>query len=149
MGSWSWQDRHGWPPWLWQTRHGWPLWAWYGAQEASRPYLHVTPQADISAWVMADATALGELYAAQTNKMAVAYGQQKDLSLGCHDWCITYTKFENTSGVSKSSSDWLNYTGFLRDVCFAFFNVSPGNKNALMPHPLTKEESHCDYNCDD
>ncbi len=25
----------------------------------------------------------------------------------------------NTSGVSKSSSDWLNYTGFPGDVCVA------------------------------
>ncbi len=26
-------------------------------------------------------------------------------------------KIGNTSGVSKSSLDWLNYTGFLGDVC--------------------------------
>ncbi len=55
----------------------------------------------------------------------------------------------NTSGVSKSSSDWLNYTGFPGDVCVAFFNVPPGNKNALAPIPLTKEESHRVYKCDD
>ncbi len=35
----------------------------------------------------------------------------------------------NTSGVSKSSSDWLNYTGFPGDACVAFFNVPPGNKD--------------------
>ncbi len=52
----------------------------------------------------------------------------------------------NTSGVSKSSSDWLNYTGFPRDVCVAFFNVPPGNKDAVMPNPLTKEESRRVYN---
>ncbi len=47
----------------------------------------------------------------------------------------------NTSGVSKSSSDWLNYTGFPGDVCVAFFNVLPGNKDAVTLNPLTKEES--------
>ncbi len=44
----------------------------------------------------------------------------------------------NTSGASKSSSDWLNYTGFPGDVCVAFFNVPPRNKNAVAPNPLTK-----------
>ncbi len=29
----------------------------------------------------------------------------------------------NTSGVSKSSSDWLNYTGFPGEVCVVFFNL--------------------------
>ncbi len=55
----------------------------------------------------------------------------------------------NTSGVSKSSSDWLNYPGFPGDVCVAFFNVPPGNKNAVAPNPLTKEESRRVHNCDD
>ncbi len=55
----------------------------------------------------------------------------------------------NTSGVSKSSSDWLNYAGFPRDVCVAFFNVPPGNKDAVTPNPLTKEESRRVYKCDD
>ncbi len=32
-------------------------------------------------------------------------------------------KSGNTSGVSKSSSDLLNYKGFPGDVCVAFFNV--------------------------
>ncbi len=49
----------------------------------------------------------------------------------------------NTSGVSKSTSDWLDYTGFMGDVCVTFFNVPPGNKNAVVPNPLTKEESLC------
>ncbi len=50
----------------------------------------------------------------------------------------------NTSVVLKSSSDWLNYTGFPGDVCAAFFNVPPGNKDAMAPNPLTKEERrHC------
>ncbi len=31
----------------------------------------------------------------------------------------------NTSGVSKSSSDWLNYTRFPGDVCVPFFNAKP------------------------
>ncbi len=49
----------------------------------------------------------------------------------------------NTSGVSKSSSDWLNYAGFQGDVCVTFFIVLPGNKDAVAPNPLTKEESLC------
>ncbi len=55
----------------------------------------------------------------------------------------------NTSGVSKSSSDWLNFTGFPGDVCVAFFNVPPGNKDAVTPNPLTKEERCRVYKCDD
>ncbi len=56
----------------------------------------------------------------------------------------------NTSGVSKSLSlDSLNYTGFPGDMCVAFFNVPPGNKDAVMPNPLTKEESRRVCNCDD
>ncbi len=53
---------------------------------------------------------------------------------------------ENTSGVS--SSDWLNYSGFPGDVCVASFNVSPGNKDAVVPNPLTKEKSFYVYKCD-
>ncbi len=55
----------------------------------------------------------------------------------------------NISGVSKSSSDWFNYTGFPEDVCVTFFNVPPGNKDAVELNPLTKEESRRVYNCDD
>ncbi len=55
----------------------------------------------------------------------------------------------NTSGVSKSSSDWLNYTEFPGDVCVAFFNVPSGNKDGMTPNPLTKEESRHVYKCDD
>ncbi len=55
----------------------------------------------------------------------------------------------NTSGVSKSSSDWLNYTRFPGDLCVAFFNVPSGNKDAVTPNPLTKEESRRVYKCDD
>ncbi len=54
-----------------------------------------------------------------------------------------------TSGVLKSSSDWWNYTGFPGDVCVAFFNILPGNINAVTPNPLMKEESGRVYNCDD
>ncbi len=54
----------------------------------------------------------------------------------------------NTSGVSTSSSDWLNYTGFLGDVCVEFFNVPPGNKDAVAPNPLAKEENRHVYKCD-
>ncbi len=54
----------------------------------------------------------------------------------------------NTSRVSKSSSDWLDYTGFPGDVCVALFNVLPGNQVAVAPNPLTKEKSCRVYNCD-
>ncbi len=52
----------------------------------------------------------------------------------------------NTSGVSKSSSDWLNYTGLPGNVCVAFFDIPPGNKDAVTPN--TKEESSRVYKCD-
>ncbi len=55
----------------------------------------------------------------------------------------------NTAGVSKSSSEWLNYTGFLGNVCGAFFSAPPGNKDAMTPNPLMKEESRRVYNWDD
>ncbi len=58
-------------------------------------------------------------------------------------------KSGNTSGVSRLISDWLYYTGFLGDVCVAFFNVPPGNKYAVMPNALMKEDSSRVYNCDD
>ncbi len=54
----------------------------------------------------------------------------------------------NTSVVSKSLSDCLNYTGFSGDVYVAFFNVPPRNKDAMAPNSLAKEESHCVYKCD-
>ncbi len=54
----------------------------------------------------------------------------------------------NTSEVSKSLSDWLNYTGFPGDVCITFFNILPEEKDAVTPNPLTKEESHRVYKCD-
>ncbi len=54
----------------------------------------------------------------------------------------------NTSRVSKSSSDWLNYTGFPGDMWVAFFNVPPGNKDAVMPNSFIEEESRHVYNCD-
>ncbi len=46
----------------------------------------------------------------------------------------------NTSGVSKSSSDWLNYTG---DVCVAFFNIPPGNKKRVTKLPHERRKSLC------
>ncbi len=58
-------------------------------------------------------------------------------------------KIGDTSGVLKSSLDWLNYTGFPEDVCVAFFNVTPENNDAVMPNPLMEEESSHVYNCDD
>ncbi len=76
---------------------------------------------------------------------------QPSLSLRCHAHApfadrLMYIVHGNTLGVSKSSSDWLDYTGFPGDVCVVFFNVSPGNKEAVMPNPLTKEESRHLYN---
>ncbi len=67
-----------------------------------------------------------------------------------HHKCLIHMahKSGNISEVSKSSSDWLDYTGFLGDACVAFFNVPSGNKDAVTPNPLTKEESHRVYNCD-
>ncbi len=53
----------------------------------------------------------------------------------------TAHKIGNTSGVSKSSSDWLNYRVFTGDVCVTFFNVLPGNKDAVTPNPLTKKKA--------
>ncbi len=41
--------------------------------------------------------------------------------------------------MSKSSSDWLNYTGFPGDVCVLFFNVPLGHKDAVVPNSLAKE----------
>ncbi len=32
-------------------------------------------------------------------------------------------------------------TGFLGDACVAFFNILPGNKNAVAPNSLMEEES--------
>ncbi len=55
--------------------------------------------------------------------------------------------FVSTSVVSKSS-DWLNYTGIPGDVCVAFFNILPENKDAVAPNPLTKEESRRVFKCD-
>ncbi len=33
-------------------------------------------------------------------------------------------------------------------MCVAFFNVPAGNKDAVAPNPLTKEESRRVYKCD-
>ncbi len=55
----------------------------------------------------------------------------------------------NTSGVSKSSSDWLNYTGFPGDVSVTFFNVPSVKKDDVAPNLLTKEESRRVYKSDD
>ncbi len=41
----------------------------------------------------------------------------------------------NTSGVSNL----LTYTGFPGDVCLTFFNILPGNKDAVMPKPPWKK----------
>ncbi len=47
----------------------------------------------------------------------------------------------NTSGVSKSPSDWLNYTGFLGDVCVVFFNVPPETKMLWRQTPSRKKKA--------
>ncbi len=61
----------------------------------------------------------------------------------------TAHKIGNTSGVLKLSSDWLSYTGFLKDVRVAAFNDPPGNKDAVIPDPLMEKESSHVYNWDD
>ncbi len=74
----------------------------------------------------------------------------------CKSLCIKASaKYVNVNGTliwkhfsSVVSSDWLNYTGFLGDVCVAFFNVPPGNKDAVTPNPLAKEESRRVYKYD-
>lgn len=43
--------------------------------------------------------------------------------------------------VSKSSSDWMNSTGFPGDLYGAFFNGPPGNKGIVMPNPFMEKES--------
>ncbi len=48
--------------------------------------------------------------------------------------------FVSTSVVSKSS-DWLNYTGIPGDVCVAFFNILPENKDAVAPNPSRKKKA--------
>ncbi len=53
----------------------------------------------------------------------------------------------NTCVVSKLSSDWFNYTGFPGDVCVTFFNVPPGNKDAVPPDLAKEETQHCVYKC--
>ncbi len=45
----------------------------------------------------------------------------------------------NTSGVLLL--DWLNYTGFPGDVCVTFFNVPPGNKDAVVLNPSRKKKA--------
>ncbi len=47
----------------------------------------------------------------------------------------------NTSVVSKSFSDWFNYTGFPGEVCVTFFNVLPGIKDAMVPNPSRKKKA--------
>ncbi len=58
-------------------------------------------------------------------------------------------KSGNTSGLPESSSYWFNNTGFPGDLSVTFFNVPPGNKDAVAPNPLTKEESCRVYKCDE
>ncbi len=43
----------------------------------------------------------------------------------------------------------LDNTGFPGDVRVAFFNIPLGNKDVVVPNPLTKEESCRVYNCED
>lgn len=46
----------------------------------------------------------------------------------------------NTSGVSRSSFDWLNSTGFPEDLCVVFFIGPPGNK-AKLPTPSWRKKA--------
>ncbi len=47
----------------------------------------------------------------------------------------------NTSVVSKSLSDWFDYTGFPGDVCVTFFNGPPGNKMPWRQTPSRKKKA--------
>ncbi len=47
----------------------------------------------------------------------------------------------NTSVVSKSLSDWFDYTGFPGDVCVTFFNGPPGNKMPWCQTPSRKKKA--------
>ncbi len=51
----------------------------------------------------------------------------------------------NTSAVSKSSSDWLNYTGFPGDVCSWTFRLEKRCSGAKPSHERRKP---CVYKCD-
>lgn len=49
----------------------------------------------------------------------------------------------NTSGFSKSSSDWIGCPG---DVCVAFYNGPPGNR--CDAKPPRERRTRLVYNCD-
>ncbi len=62
-------------------------------------------------------------------------------------WCIWHTYLETLQEFR--SRHWIGWIvqDFL-ETCVTFFNVLPGNKNAVVPKPLTKEESRRVYNGD-
>ncbi len=89
-----------------------------------------------------------QLQCLQFEKKKILYGSLFVSASDAHGWLakrlMHMVHFSgNTSVVSKSSSYWLNYTAFPGDVCVAFFNVLPGNKDAMAPNSLAKEDSHC------
>ncbi len=79
------------------------------------------------------------LYALVTVECSLSLRRHPPPPLGCLMHMVHLSG--NTSGVLKSSSDWLNYTGFPGDVCLAFFNVSPENKDAVEPNPSRKKKA--------
>ncbi len=66
-------------------------------------------------------------------------------------WCIWYTYLETLQECrSRRRIGWIIQEFWeMSDVCVAFFNVPPWNKDTVVPNPLTKEESCRVYNCDD
>ncbi len=63
-------------------------------------------------------------------------------------WCIWHTKVETLQEFrSGHRIGWIIQDFW--ETCVAFFNVPLGNKDAVAPNPLTKEESRRVYNCDD
>ncbi len=63
-------------------------------------------------------------------------------------WCIWHTYLETLHECR--SHHWIGWIiQDFRETCVAFFNVPPGNKDAVALNPLTKEESRRVYNCDD
>ncbi len=64
-------------------------------------------------------------------------------------WCIWYTKLETLWEFwSHHLIGWIIQDFQERFPLFVmFFNVPTGNKDAVKPNSLTKDESHCVYNC--
>ncbi len=54
-----------------------------------------------------------------------------------HTYLETLQEFQSHHRIGY----WLNYTEFPGDVYVAFFNVLPGNKDAVAPTPSSKKKA--------